>query len=204
MQIVAVAMRDGSAIADPRLHITGPGRSSACGGAVAMIDDLDRAEDADARWPVYRAHRPGIGTAFGTGISRDLAGGAARCGRGSCRRTMGQRPPNDFGQILADLTAVALSTGKVDGRAAATADTVQAVLYGTTMIATAAGIVAEYFDLDIETARKRLIRLARAHGVTPTAQAAAIVRGQETSPADPGATAALHPPRDLTPPPHIG
>jgi hypothetical protein len=116
----------------------------------------------------------------------------------------GNGRPNDFGQILADLTAVALSTGKVDGRAAATADTVQAVLYGTTMIATAAGILTEYFDLDIETARKRLIRLARAHGVTPTAQAAAIVRAQETSPADPGATAALHPPRDLTPPPHIG
>jgi hypothetical protein len=68
----------------------------------------------------------------------------------------GNGRPNDFGQILADLTAVALSTGKVDGRAAA------------------------------------------------TAQAAAIVRAQETLPADPGATAALHPPRDLTPPPHIG
>lgn len=116
----------------------------------------------------------------------------------------GDERPNQFGQILADLAAVALSTGRADGRIASTADTVGMVLDGTTVIATAVGILAEYFALDIDHARSRLYQLARAHRVSPSVHAAAIVDAQARFPHDAGRSAALHLPAGLAPPPHIG
>ncbi|WP_280293980.1 hypothetical protein [Nocardia abscessus] len=202
IRIVAEAMRDG-ALADPSLHITGPGMSSARDGAVAMIGDLETEEGLDSRWPSYRvrARESGLRSvrAFPvTALTVPLGSVVVHADE-----PWGSDRPNDFGQVLADLTAIALSMGRLNGRIAATDETVEAVLHGSTVIATAIGILAEYFDLDIDSARARLLRLARAHQVTPTAHAAAIVEAQNSSPADPGTAAALHLPPDLAPPTHI-
>ncbi|WP_135235701.1 ANTAR domain-containing protein [Nocardia sp. CS682] len=200
MQIVAESLRDGGS-ADPRLHITGPGLSSARDGAVTMIADL--AAGRDASWPQYRRQA----LAAGLRSVRAFPVVALRMPLGSVvvhlDEPWGLARPNDFGQILADLTAIALSTGRVEGRRASTGETVVAVLHGATVIAAAVGVLAEYFDLDIPAARQRLVRLARAHDVTPTAHAQAIIEGQNMSPSDPGATGILHPPPELAPPRHI-
>ncbi|MFI6365146.1 GAF domain-containing protein [Nocardia sp. NPDC050630] len=202
IRIVAEAMREGT-ITDPRLHVTGPGMSSARDGAVAMIADIEAAKDLDSRWPSYRvrARESGLRSvrAFPvTALTVPLGSVVVHADE-----PWGVQRPNDFGQVLADLAAIALSMGRLNGRLAATDETVEAVLHGSTVIATAVGILAEYFDLDIDNARARLLRLARAHQVTPTVHAAAIVDAQNSSPADPGAAAVLHLPPDLAPPTHI-
>ncbi|MEV0855675.1 GAF domain-containing protein [Nocardia fluminea] len=201
IQIVAEAMREDT-IADPYLHISGPGLTSARDGAVAMIADLDDTADS-ARWPDYRrrARAAGLRSVRAFPIkTMTLSVGSLVV---HAEQPWGNERPNDFGQILADLTAIALSMGTVDGRASTTADTVATVLDGTMVIATAVGILAEYFDLDVDDARIRLRRLARAHQVTPTAQATAVVSAQNRNPRDPGTDPALHFPADLTPPRHI-
>ncbi|MGM7647723.1 GAF and ANTAR domain-containing protein [Nocardia sp. JW2] len=201
IQIVAEASREDT-VADPRLHISGPGLASARDGAVAIITDIDQ-PDEGARWPDYR-HRA---RAAGMRSVRAFPVKAMTVPLGSvvvhADEPWGNERPNDFGQILADLTAIALSMGTEHGRVSTTADTVAAVLDGTSVIATAVGILAEYFDLDLDAARARLRKLARAHQSTPTAQAAAIVDAQNTNPTDPGAVPALHIPDEPVAPPHI-
>jgi hypothetical protein len=201
IQIVAEAMRENT-IADPHLHISGPGLSSARDGAIAMIADLEH--DADpARWLDYRrrASRAGLRSVRAFPIkTMTLPVGSLVI---HAEEPWGNERPNDFGQILADLTAIALSMGTVNGRATTTAETVATVLDGTMVVATAVGILAEYFDLDLDDARTRLRRLARAHQATPTAQATAIVSAQRRHPRDPGTEPALHFPADLIPPRHI-
>ncbi|GAA5073888.1 ANTAR domain-containing protein [Nocardia iowensis] len=200
LQIVAEASRDGVS-ADPRLNVTGPGSASARDGVVAMIADLD--EGADLRWPQYRQQA----LAAGLRSIRAFPVIALTVPLGSVvvhvDEPWGNARPNDFGQILADLIAIALSTGRVEGRRASTSETVEAVLHGTTVIAAAVGVLAEYFDLNIAAARHYLVRLARAHGVTPTDHARAIVEAQNAAPQDPGAAGILHAPPDLAPPRHI-
>ncbi|MEV0685020.1 GAF and ANTAR domain-containing protein [Nocardia sp. NPDC050378] len=201
IQIVAEATSE-DAVTDPRLHISGPGLASARDGAVAMITDIDR-RDEGSRWPDYhdRARLAGMRSVRAFPVK------AMTVPLGSvvvhANEPWGSERPNDFGQILADLTAVALSMGTEHGRANTTADTVAAVLDGTTAIATAVGILAEHYDLDLEAARDRLRKLARAHRTTPTAQAAAVVEAQNANPADPGVASALHLPDEPAPPPHI-
>ncbi len=203
IQIVAEATR-GDTIADPRLHISGPGLCSARDGAVAMISDLEDSITESPRWSDYRrlAHASGMRSV------RAFPVRAMAVPLGSLvvhdDKPWGDQRPNDFGQILADLTAIALSMGTEHGRAATTADTVAAVLDGTSVVATAVGVLAEYFDVDPDVAHVRLRRLARAHQVTPTVQAIAVVNAQNKYPRDPGTDAALHFPADLTPPRHIG
>ncbi|MEV6661390.1 GAF domain-containing protein [Nocardia fluminea] len=202
IQIVAEAMRE-DILADPHLHISGPGLSSARDGAVAMLADLDDDSVEFHRWPDYRrrAREAGLRSVRAFPIK------AMAQPLGSLvvhdDKPWGNERPNDFGQILADLTAIALSMGTEHGRATTTADTVAAVLDGTSVVATAVGILAEYFDLDLDAARARLRRLARAHQLTPTEQATAIVSAQNRNPRDPGTDPALHFPADLTPPRHI-
>jgi GAF domain-containing protein len=202
VQIVAEAMREDT-IAEPHLHISGPGLSSARDGAVAMIADLDDDSVEFRRWPDYRrrARETGLRSVRAFPIK------AMALPLGSLvvhdDKPWGAQRPNDFGQILADLTAIALSMGTEHGRAATTADTVAAVLDGTAVVATAVGILAEYFDLDLDAARARLRRLARARQLTPTAQAVAVVHAQNKYPRDPGTDPALHFPAQPTPPRHI-
>lgn len=190
-QIVAEALREGYS-ADPRLHAIGPGYTSARDGAVTMIADLDTHNDTS--WPSYRKYAVAAGmravraypvTTLATPLGSLIV---------HTEDPWGTLRPNEFGQVLADLTAIALSLGRVDGRRASTTETVQAVLHGTTVIALAIGVLAQHFGLDVDQARARLIRLARAHDVTPTQQAQAIVAAQDAYPADPARSGALHPP----------
>ncbi|MFC9434725.1 GAF domain-containing protein [Nocardia sp. NPDC057030] len=190
-RIVAEALREGYS-ADPRLHAIGPGCTSARYGAVTMIADLGARNETS--WPNYRRYAVKAGMravraypvttlAMPLGsliVHTDDPWGTAR--------------PNEFGQTLADLTAIALSLGRIDRRRTSTIETVQAVLDGTTMIAFAIGILAQYFRMDVDHARTRLNRLARAHDTTPTAHARVIVAAQNNHPADPAKSGALHSP----------
>ncbi|MFC9437379.1 GAF and ANTAR domain-containing protein [Nocardia sp. NPDC057030] len=189
--IVAEALPDGHS-ADPQLHSIGPGYTSARDGAVTMIADLDAQNDTS--WPSYREHAIAAGmravraypvTALATPLGSLIV---------HTEEPWGSLRPNEFGQMLADITAIALSLGRVDGRRASTIETVRAVLHGTTVTALAIGILAQVFGLDVDDARTRLAQLACAHGVTPAEQAQAIVAAQDTHPTDPAKSGALHPP----------
>ncbi|WP_107656994.1 ANTAR domain-containing protein [Nocardia suismassiliense] len=200
IHVVAEALREGRS-ADPRLHAIGPGYTSACDGAVTMISDLWAPDDT--RWPRYREH------AIAAGM-RAVRAYPVRCLTASLGSLIvhtddpwGTERPNEFGQVLADLTGIALSLGSVDGRRVSTRETAEAVLDGTKVIAVAIGILVEQLGLDVEQARLTLVRLARVHGVTPTEQARAIIAGQDAYPADPARSGALHPPADLAPPRRI-
>lgn len=200
IRIVAEAAREGGGV-DPSLHVTGPAVSSARDGAVSMIVDLAAA--TETRWPQYRQRALAAGMravrAFPVTTMAVPVGSVVV----HTDEPWGALRPNDFGQILADLVAIALSMGHVDGRRNSAAETVEAVLHGTTTISLAVGILAEYFDLDITRARERLIRLARMHDRTLTAQAAAIVAAQRAAPNNLAGIAALHEPPNLAPPRRI-
>jgi hypothetical protein len=200
IQIVAEALRE-HIDADLSFHTAGPGLVSARDGAVTMIDDL--ADAHDTRWPKYR-ERAGAAGMRGVRAFPVTALGAPL---GSLvvhtDEPWGQLRPNDFGQVLANLTAIALSDGASDTRRVGTANTVETVLQGTIVINTATGIVAQTLGLSVGEARLRLIRLARAHGVTVTEHARAIVDAQNDQPSNPGALGVFEPPPDLTPPRHI-
>ncbi|WP_280305747.1 GAF domain-containing protein [Nocardia neocaledoniensis] len=202
LHIVAEAARDATPT-DPLLHTIGPATASARDGAVAMIADLDDPAAGD-RWPEYRARARESGLRSVRAFPVKAMGVPLGAVIVHADEPWGTQRPNDFGQILADLTAIALSTSQGGARRVTTTDTVDTVLDGTAVIATAVGVLAEYFDRDVEAARLRLHRLARAHQRTPTAQATAVVRAQQLSPADPGAEPALHLPPDLAPPTSIG
>ncbi|WP_194820307.1 GAF and ANTAR domain-containing protein [Nocardia sp. XZ_19_385] len=200
VHLVAEALRHGIS-ADPLLHNAGPGLSSARDGTVTMIGDI--VAEKNPRWASYRQRAMAAGlrgvrafpvTAFGLPLGAlvvhtDNAWGTLR--------------PNDFGQTLADLVAIALSSGPIESRRASTSDNVDAVLRGTTVISFAVGVLAEYFQLDVEQARDRLLRLARTHGRTPTAHAREIIAALHVSPVDPAVSGALHEPPELAPPRHI-
>ncbi|MEV0252402.1 GAF domain-containing protein [Nocardia sp. NPDC050712] len=197
---VAEALRSDIA-ADPRLHSTGPALSSARDGVVAMIGDI--VAEQNPRWGPYRQQAMAAGlrgvrafpvTAFDIPLGSLVV---------HTEDPWGTMRPNDFGQILADLVALALSAGRTESRRVSTAETVEAVLRGTTVLSFAVGVLAEYFQLGIEPARERLIRLARAHGRTTIAHAREIVAAQRASPADPAVSGALHEPPELAPPRHI-
>jgi hypothetical protein len=153
-----------------------------------MIPDLSQSRDT--RWPDYRreALRAGIRgmrafpvTALGAPmgalvVHTDEPWGTAR--------------PNDLGQTLANLTALALSIAPhPNTRRSTTEDLVASVLRGTATIATATGLIAETLGGSIDDARLTLNRLARAHGVTVSAHAAAVVAVYDR---DPGADLAVH------------
>jgi hypothetical protein len=200
IQIVAEALPEG-VNADLSFYTTGPGLDSARDGAVTMVIDLEDAEDT--RWPRYRHYAVSAGlrgmrafpvTALGVPLGSVIVHTAD---------PWGYSRPNEFGQVLANLTAIALSSSGADGRRADTAETVDSVLQGTIAIATATGILAESLNLEVGEARLRLIRLARVHDVTATAHARAIIEAQSANPRDPGAAGVFDPPPDLVPPRHI-
>ena len=55
----------------------------------------------------------------------------------------GQSRPNDFGQVLANLTSIALSNGGVDTRRTHSTEAIHAVLEGVIALSSATGILAE-------------------------------------------------------------
>lgn len=200
IQIVAQALRDGTGT-DLTFQRSGPGLVSARDGAVAMIGDL--ADAQDTRWPEYRRYAVdqglrgvrafpiiSLGTSLGSMVVHtDDPWGTAR--------------PNDFGQILANLVALALSVGATDHRRTDTVGTVNDLLQGITAIATATGIIAESLNLGVGDARLQIRRLARSHGQTTSAYALAVLAAQRAHPGDPTVTGVLQPPPDLIPPQHI-
>ena len=196
VEMIAEAMRDGVP-ADRRFHTAGPGLASARDGAVTMITDLTDAEDT--RWPGYRLSAVDAGmrgmrafpvTALGVPLGSVIV---------HTDEPWGLSRPNDFGQILANLTSIALSSGGGDTRYTHTSEAVQEVLEGVIALSSATGILAEVRGLEVSDARPELMRLARAHGVTITDHARSIINAQNEFPYDPASSGAFHPPPDLTP-----
>ncbi|MBB3038767.1 GAF domain-containing protein [Hoyosella altamirensis] len=190
VHIVAEAASEGHSV-DPRFHTSGPGLMSASESAVAMVDDLAHADDT--RWPEYRERA----TAAGLRGMRAFPVSALGVPLGSIvvhtEDPWGDARPRSFGQILADLTAIGLASGTVDGRRLSTSDAVDSVLRGSATIAAAVGILTEYLRLEPDIARLRLNRLARARGLTVTAQARMIVDAHNSSPGDLERTGVLSP-----------
>ncbi|MCV7048395.1 GAF domain-containing protein [Mycobacterium frederiksbergense] len=196
ISVVAEALREPTDT-DLAFVATGPAYESARDGAVTMIPDLSQSRDT--RWPDYRqeALRAGMRgmrafpvTALGARmgalvVHTDDPWGSAR--------------PNDLGQTLANLAALALSIApQPDIRRGTTEDLIASVLQGSATIASAIGILAETLGATIDEGRLTLNRLARAHGVTVGAHAAAIVAAYD---GDPGADLAAH--DLLTTPPQL-
>ncbi|BDB42371.1 hypothetical protein Mkiyose1665_53910 [Mycobacterium kiyosense] len=200
VHVVAQALREPTS-ADLSFQRAGPGADSARRGAVTMINDLG--EQTDTRWERYRRHAAAAGmrgmrafpmTSLGVPlgalvIHTDIPWGSLR--------------PNDFGQTLANLTALALSIGPIKDRATDTTATINTVLQGSVLIATATGIIAERLTLSADDARAHLARSARQHGHTTTTHARAVVVAHNNAPHDPTALDALLQPPDLISPPHI-
>lgn len=199
IRIVAEASREPTDV-DFGFVAVGPAYESARDGAVTMIPDLFEAHDT--RWPDYRqeALRAGMRgmrafpvTALGARmgalvVHTDDPWGVVR--------------PNDLGQTLANLAALALSIApQPDIRRSTTEDLIASVLEGSATIATATGIIAETLGGTIDQARLTLSRLARAHGVTVTTHAAAVLAAYDRDPvADLAAHELLSTPPQLRPP----
>ncbi|MGB2920085.1 MAG: hypothetical protein WBC15_07815, partial [Mycobacterium sp.] len=116
----------------------------------------------------------------------------------------GAHRPNSVGQTLANLAAVAISIAPhLSQRRGDTHDTIESVLQGTVVIATATGIVAEVSGVEVAEARLQLHRLARAHQATVGTHADRIVAAFNSDPHDFAASGLLAPPDALPPPPHI-
>lgn len=201
LHIVAESCQAGVG-ADTQLNTTGPALNSAHDGAVTLVTDLATIEDT--RWPGYRQR------ALSTGLRgvRAYPVKALSVPVGSLvihtqQPWDGSGQPSEFGQILANLVAIALSTGASAVRQSGVSKSVDTVLEGTSVVSTAIGIIAEYRGIGIVEARHHLTRLARAHGVTVTAHARSVVAAQNSSPTDPGATGVFTPPTDLAIPRRI-
>lgn len=183
------------------LSTVGPALDSARSGATALVADLVEADDT--RWPEYRRRALEAGL---RGVrAYPILGGPAPLGSVVIHTAQPWRPnqPNQAGQVFADLTALALAAGMGDGHSSVRLDeAVDAVLEGTTAVATAVGIIAEARGLDISVARLLLTRLARARGITPTDHARAILEAQRENPRNAGAAGVFDSP-ELPIPPRI-
>lgn len=202
LRVVAEALREPTD-SDLAFVAVGPAFESARDGAVTMIPDLS--QPRDTRWPEYRreALRAGV---YGMRAFPVTALGA-RMGALVVHtdEPWGSARPNDLGQTLANLTALALSIAPhPDIRRSTTEDLVASVLQGSATIATAIGLIAEALGGSIDQARLTLNRLARAHGVTVSAHAAAVVAAYDRDPAaDLAAHELLSTPPQLRPPTSI-
>jgi hypothetical protein len=199
VHVVAEATIDGVNM-NPLLSISGPALDSARSGATALVIDLSDADDT--RWPDYR--RRALKAGFRGVRAFPIIGVGAPLGS-VVIHTIGpwsDRLPNQAGHVFADLTSLALSAGSGEGLSGRIDDTVDDVLEGTTLVATAVGIIAQVRDSDIHEARLTLMRLARARGVTPTEHARAILDAQRRDPQNPAATGIFDSP-ELPIPPRI-
>jgi GAF domain-containing protein len=197
VQIVAEALRDG-VVADLDFHLTGPGLVSARDGAITMIDDLQRADDT--RWPEYRR----VALAAGVRAVRAFPIVSLGVSLGSLvvhtAEPWGNSRAYTYGQIMANLAAVALASAVIDRRRVDATDTIQTLLEGRMTIASATGILSEVLDLDVAQARLALARLARAHGRGVSAHAQVVVDGYNEVSATAAGSAAWARPPELLPP----
>jgi GAF domain-containing protein len=201
VQVIAEALPR-TTDADLMLLTGGPVLESAREGAVTMIADL--ADTEDTRWPVYRreALRAGLrGMRAFPLIVLGLPVGALVVHTGE---PWGVQRPSELGHILANLAAIAISIGPhTSQRRGDTSDTVETLLQGTIVIATATGIIAELTATDPADARLQLHRLARAYQVTVSDHAEKIVTAYNNDPERFVPSALLAPPTVLPPPTHI-
>jgi hypothetical protein len=181
LHVVAEAPIDGRT-ADLNLLIDGPALFSASQGVVTMIDDLDDADDT--RWPEYRRCALAAGVrgvrAFPV-VSLEVPLGSIVV---HTAEPWGSSRSSSFGQTLANLTAVGLSSATGNRRGADTSDSIEKLLRGVTTVASATGILAEVLGLDVDEAQRELGRLARANGVTMSAYGRIIVEAHDRDPWD--------------------
>lgn len=128
LHIVAESCQAGVG-ADTQLNTTGPALNSAHDGAVTLVTDLATIEDT--RWPGYRQR------ALSTGLRgvRAYPVKALSVPVGSLvihtqQPWDGSGQPSEFGQILANLVAIALSTGASAVRQSGVSKSVDTVLEG--------------------------------------------------------------------------
>jgi hypothetical protein len=201
IQVVAEALR-APTDADLSFVSSGPGLDSARDGAVTMIADLSDAHDT--RWPRYRHDALRAGMRAMRAFPVRVLGASLGALVVHTDDPWGVGRPNDLGQTLANLTAIALSVGPhAAARRTTTGDTIESLLQSTIAIAAAIGILAQTFGSTAEEARLRLHRLARAHAVTVSSHAEAIVTAHDNDPAALTASGLLIAPPDLLPPPRI-
>jgi hypothetical protein len=201
IQVVAEALLK-TTDADLSFLTAGPVLASARDGAVAMIADLADAEDT--RWPGYRRDALRAGMRGMRAFPVTMLGSSVGALVVHTGDPWGLGRPNDLGQILANLTAIAISIAPhSQQRRSDTRGTIETVLQGTIMIATATGIVAEVAEIDPAQARLHVHRLARAHQSTVTAHAERIVTAYDSDPQHFATSTLLAPPAVLPLPPHI-
>ena len=201
VQVVAEALSQPTD-ADLSFIGSGPGLDSARGGAVTMVPDL--ADATDTRWPDYRRQALRAGMRGMRGFPVSILGSSVGALVIHTGEPWGVQRSNDFGQVLANLTALAISIAPhVVQRRSDTGDTIATLLQGTVTIATATGILAELSGLEPAQARLHLHRLARAHQRTVTEHAARIVAAHNEDPSQIKRSPLLSPPAELAPPPHI-
>lgn len=185
-------------VTDDRLFTTGPVLTSALETAVAMIGDVT--EQGAGRWESYRA----LAQSSGLGAVRVYPITSLGLGLGALAvhttDMWGSERPDELGQMLADLTSLALTTGATEVRRTDGTSAVRSVLNGAAAISGATGVLAEYFGDSTTEARIRLARLARAHGTTDSKHAAAIIAAQNVAPADIGSSELIHLPKAPVPP----
>ncbi|WP_188492825.1 GAF domain-containing protein [Williamsia phyllosphaerae] len=182
--------------ADQMLNSTGPGLESALGGATTMMAEIAD----DTRWPAYRERAALLGMrsvrAYPINALSVVLGSVVI----HTSEPWGVGRPNGLGQLLADLTALALTVGTARERRDHASTAVGRVLEGSASMAFAIGIIAAARGIDPDAARQELTRLARAHDVTTTEHATAIVAGHDSAPGDPTAGGTLIPPAVPDPP----
>ena len=182
--------------ADLTLNATGPGLESALGGAMTMMAEIAD----DTRWPAYRERAALLGMrsvrAYPINAQSVVLGSVVI----HTSDPWGVVRPNGLGQLLADLTALALTVGTARERREHGSSAVGRVLEGSASMAIAIGIIASARDIDADAARDELVRLARAHDRTTTEHAIAIVAGHDSAPGDPTAGGTLIPPAVPDPP----
>ena len=203
IQVVAEALREPTD-ADMSFIGDGPGLDSARGGLVTMIADLSEA--TETRWPRYRRDALRAGMRGVRAFPVTVLGVPMGALVVHTDDPWGVQRPNDLGQILANLTALALSIAPSAGtRRTTTDELIESLMEGTTTIAAAIGIVAQTLGGTVDNARIRLNRLARAHGVTVSAHAAAILAAHDDDPsADLASSELLTGPTEPGPPTRIG
>jgi hypothetical protein len=201
IQVVAEALRSPADI-DLSFIGTGPALDSARGGAVTMISDIAAAEDT--RWPDYRREALRAGMRGMRGFPVTILGSSVGALVVHTEDPWGTQRPNDFGQVLANLAAIAISIAPhVIQRRSDVGDTIDTLLKGTVAIATATGLITEIFGIEPAQARLQLHRLARAHQSTVTTHAEKIIAAHDNDPRRIRRSGLLTAPEDLAPPPHI-
>ncbi len=166
------------AAVDESLLIDGPILESARETAVATGADTT----ADTRWRTFAA----AANAAGVGAVRAFPITSLGVGLGSlavhAAEPWDTDRPDDVGSTLADLAALALTIGNDDDRRRRPAAAIRDVRAAAVRLAAATGSLAELVGEDVDVARVRLRRLARARGMSDTVYAGALVELVDRTP----------------------